>query len=1059
SGRSLVSVRMFRLILRAAGPPGPLSAGSARLLSGSAPELPAALVRSTFLDFFQQKHRHRLVPSSPVRPRADPSLLFVNAGMNQFKPLLLGTAHPRSEMASYRRVVNSQKCVRAGGKHNDLEDVGRDLNHHTFFEMLGTWSFGDYFKWGNVTVMDVSIMDCVPPPPPACLSHPQEEACLMAWSLLTEHYGIPADRLYVSYFCGDAASGLVADEETRQIWLDMGVPPGRLLPFGLKENFWEMGDSGPCGPCTEIHYDHVGGRDTAELVNGDSPDVVEIWNLVFMQYSRFIHTPGPSLRLLPQFSVDTGMGLERLVSILQGKRSNYDTDLFTPLLHEIHRRSKVRPYGGRTGVADEGKMDTAYQVVADHIRTLSVCIADGVHPGMSGAELVLRRILRRAVRFCAEVLQVPQGGLASLVPTVAHILGDVYPELHSEADRIMDVINENEAHFLLSLQQGSRLIYRTLNKMDYKDGVFPASVAWSLHRDLGFPLDLVDLMLGGERGPGGPSGAGPTHGREPEAAVNIFVIHYVATPVSLRWSLIRRQVFSLKVMLDVFSLAELQRHEVPHTDNGLKYQYRLEQGRYEQTRTYLSAVQCSQHAVRQSWLCMTVRVWCQRSARVSAVEVILDQTSFYSEQGGQSCDQGYITRDGLQDVLYPVEAVVLAGGYVIHQVNAGDGLKTGDWVKLHLDQVNTGKHSSLACMVKHTATHILNFALREVVSPSVQQRGSHVSADRLRFDFSVKGSLSVSQLQQVERCVSDVISANQIIHSQELSSADSEEHHRPEDGGRGEESVYPDPVRVVSVGVPVSELLDDQTDRNTSVELCCGTHLLQTGAVQDLVIVSERQLVKGISRIVAVTTGQEATQAWEAGQTLSQDVDSLTARLTGSAPSDIGSAQHLAKEVGVLSDAVDNTPIPQWQRRELQARLKALQRSSNTTVRKLETRERRARALLEKNSVKDVQVDSVETDSLSIVMKTVNQLSDAAPHSHVMLFAHQRHSGKVLCACQVPKDSPFLSVSLIGQWRCVITSGAVLAASALVAKGTGSSSDITEVLRWAEEFARQKTQR
>uniref|UniRef100_A0A7N8X8A9 Alanine--tRNA ligase n=1 Tax=Mastacembelus armatus TaxID=205130 RepID=A0A7N8X8A9_9TELE len=766
----------------------------ARSYRGSAPELPAARVRGTFLDFFRKEHGHLLVPSSPVRPRGDPSLLFVNAGMNQFKPILLGTADPRSEMASYRRVTNSQKCVRAGGKHNDLEDVGRDLTHHTFFEMLGNWSFGDYFK---------------------------EEACRMAWSLLTEHYGIPADRLYVSYFAGDAASGLPADEETRQIWLDIGVPPRRLLPFGLKENFWEMGDSGPCGPCTEIHYDHIGGRDAATLVNTDSPDVVEIWNLVFMQYNREVDQ---SLLLLPQFSVDTGMGLERLVNILQGKRSNYDTDLFTPLLHAIHQISRVRPYSGRTGAADVGKVDMAYRVVADHIRTLSVCIADGIHPGMSGAELVLRRILRRAVRFCVEVLQTPQGALASLVPTVSHILGDVYPELHREADRVTDIINENEAHFLSSLQQGSRLILRTLNSVDYKHGVFPASVAWSLHRDLGFPLDLVDLMLE-ERG----------------VQVDRQELDRLITEshkVKLYSDVLNVETLT-PVMLDVLSLAELQRLGVPHTDDGLKYQYRLEQGRY---------VFPACHA--------TVLALYDGQTLVSEVSggqccgVILDQTCFYSEQGGQSHDQGYFTRDGLQDVVYSVEEVVLAGGYVIHQVTAADSLKTGDQVQLHLDQVHR-----LSCMVKHTATHILNFALRKVLGSSVQQRGSHVAADRLRFDFSVKGSLSVSQLQQVERCVNDIISANQIVHSQVLPL----QRARSIRGLRTVDEVYPDPVRLVSVGVPVSELLDNQTDTQTSVELCCGTHLLQTGAIEDLVIVSERQQVKGISRIIAVT-GQEATR-------------------------------------------------------------------------------------------------------------------------------------------------------------------------------------------------------
>lgn len=277
--------------------------------------------------------------------------------MNQFKPIFLGTADPQSELACYRRVVNSQKCVRAGGKHNDLEDVGRDVYHHTFFEMLGNWSFGDYFK---------------------------EKACGMAWELLTQVYEIPKDRLYVTYFGGDASLGLSADEESKEIWLSLGVPPSHVLPFHLKDNFWEMGNTGPCGPCTEIHYDHVGsGRNAAALVNQGSPDVVEIWNLVFMQYSR---EADGSLRQLPQHHVDTGMGLERLLTVLQKKRSNYDTDLFTPILDAIHKGCGGPSYQGLVGEADTGGVNMAYRVVADHARTLSVCIADGVYPGMSGAE-------------------------------------------------------------------------------------------------------------------------------------------------------------------------------------------------------------------------------------------------------------------------------------------------------------------------------------------------------------------------------------------------------------------------------------------------------------------------------------------------------------------------------------------------------------------------------------------------------------------------------------------------------------------------------------------------
>lgn len=279
----------------------------------------AAQIRADFIEFFRSRG-HELVPSSPVRPRADPSLLFVNAGMNQFKPLLLGVADPRTPLASLRRVVNSQKCVRAGGKHNDLDDVGKDGSHHTFFEMLGSWSFGDYFK---------------------------AEACSLAWTLLTEVFQIPKDRLYVSYFSGDPQSGLPPDLETREVWLQLGLPPSRVLPFGLKENFWEMGDTGPCGPCSELHVDLRGDRDAAALVNTDHPEVLEIWNLVFMEYSR---QPDSALSPLLMKSVDTGMGLERLVAVLQNKPSNYDTDLFSPLLQHLHQ-VRVRGQGSGSNMS------------------------------------------------------------------------------------------------------------------------------------------------------------------------------------------------------------------------------------------------------------------------------------------------------------------------------------------------------------------------------------------------------------------------------------------------------------------------------------------------------------------------------------------------------------------------------------------------------------------------------------------------------------------------------------------------------------------------------------
>ena len=306
--------------------------------------------------------------SSSTIPLDDPTLLFANAGMCQFKPIFVGTVDPASDMAKWKRAVNSQKCIRAGGKHNDLDDVGKDVYHHTFFEMLGNWSFGDYFK---------------------------REICTWSWELLTKVYKIPDDRLYVTYFEGDPASGLEPDLEAKAIWLELGVGEGRILPGNMKDNFWEMGDHGPCGPCSEIHYDRIGGRDAAHLVNMDDPDVLEIWNLVFMQYNR---EQDKSLRPLPNKHIDCGMGLERLVSVIQNKSSNYDTDLFGPLFEAISAGTGMRPYSGKVGEEDADGVDMAYRVLADHARTLTIALSDGGRPDNVGRGYVLRRILRRAVR-------------------------------------------------------------------------------------------------------------------------------------------------------------------------------------------------------------------------------------------------------------------------------------------------------------------------------------------------------------------------------------------------------------------------------------------------------------------------------------------------------------------------------------------------------------------------------------------------------------------------------------------------------------------------------------
>ncbi|XP_064411360.1 alanine--tRNA ligase, mitochondrial [Latimeria chalumnae] len=944
-------------------------------------------VREGFVGFFKDRYGHEVVPSSPVRPRGDPGLLFVNAGMNQFKPIFLGTVDPRSELARYRRAVNSQKCVRAGGKHNDLEDVGRDVYHHTFFEMLGNWSFGDYFK---------------------------EDACRMAWELLTEVYGISKDQLYVTYFGGDPAQGLKPDEESREIWLSMGVAPSHVLPFGLRENFWEMGESGPCGPCTEIHYDHCGGRNAAALVNRDDPAVVEIWNLVFMQYNR---EADGSLRPLPRHSVDTGMGLERLVTTLQGKRSNYDTDLFTPILAAIGRGTKAPAYRGLVGEADIGHVDMAYRVVADHIRTLSVCIADGVYPGMSGAELVLRRILRRAVRFSADVLQTPPGFLAGLVPTVVEILGDTYPELKRDVSGIMDIISENEAAFLSSLSRGRGVIDRTLERMGGAK-IFPVGVAWSLHRNLGFPLDLIGLMLE-ERG----------------VSMDTEALHQLAEEETKK-AQVQQEESESGQQLSVHSLAELQRRGIQTTDDSPKYAYALGgNGKY-----VFSPCQATVLALYKDQTLVSEVGEGQRCG------VLLDRTGFYAEQGGQSHDLGYLVRQGQQDMMLPVESVVTAGGYVIHEVTVPETLEVGDEVQLFVDESHR-----LACMVKHTATHLLNFALRHVLGEATEQRGSHITAKRLRFDFSVKAPVTTQQLQEVERVTQEVIQRNEDIHIAEVPLKLASNIQ----GLRTVDEVYPDPVRVVSIGVPVEQLITSEAGRKTSVELCCGTHLLRTGGVEDLVITSERQLMKGVSRLVAVTA-EQAKEARETGAALARDVDSLFVRVQLGI-SVLQDALALSKEAGQLTDVVDTALMPQWQRKGLQSTLKALQRTTNTATRKLETKEAscKAQTLLKRHSDQPLVVDTLTTDSPSILMKVVNKLCEKSPDASVMLLSPQSN-GKVLCACQVSKGlKDRFSAADWAVAVCTQMDGNA-GGSSIVAKGIGHASQLDRVLKLALEFAKNK---
>uniref|UniRef100_H3BBM9 alanine--tRNA ligase n=1 Tax=Latimeria chalumnae TaxID=7897 RepID=H3BBM9_LATCH len=611
-------------------------------------------VREGFVGFFKDRYGHEVVPSSPVRPRGDPGLLFVNAGMNQLCPVFKGKVHRASSNPPPEKVRDVCRCLLV--KRRRKNQLGLILSYVFFFS----------FFFNPVT--------------PSAFQ--KEDACRMAWELLTEVYGISKDQLYVTYFGGDPAQGLKPDEESREIWLSMGVPRKSVISKVFKKKRERESVSPPVPDSLSI---------TQVLQVSSPPPPLSQERIVYLSLNR---EADGSLRPLPRHSVDTGMGLERLVTTLQGKRSNYDTDLFTPILAAIGRGTKAPAYRGLVGEADIGHVDMAYRVVADHIRTLSVCIADGVYPGMSGAELVLRRILRRAVRFSADVLQTPPGFLAGLVPTVVEILGDTYPELKRDVSGIMDIISENEAAFLSSLSRGRGVIDRTLERMGGAK-IFPVGVAWSLHRNLGFPLDLIGLMLE-ERG----------------VSMDTEALHQLAEEETKEKAQVQQEESESGQQLSVHSLAELQRRGIQTTDDSPKYAYALGgNGKY-----VFSPCQATVLALYKDQTLVSEVGEGQRCG------VLLDRTGFYAEQGGQSHDLGYLVRQGQQPIPTTSVQALLCGSYIV--------IWWGERGQRHAYE----KSHRLACMVKHTATHLLNFALRHVLGEATEQRGSHITAKRLRFD-------------------------------------------------------------------------------------------------------------------------------------------------------------------------------------------------------------------------------------------------------------------------------------------------------------------------------------
>lgn len=786
-------------------------------------------------------------------PFEDPTLLFINAGMNQFKPLFLGTVDPTSPLSKLKRACNSQKCIRAGGKHNDLEDVGRDTYHHTFFEMLGNWSFGDYFK---------------------------EEAIAWAMELLTQVFGLPKERLYATYFGGSKEWKLEPDLEAKNIWLKY-LPEDRVLPFGPKDNFWEMGDVGPCGPCSEIHFDRLGNRNAADLVNKDDPSVIEIWNLVFIQYNR--ESDG-TLKLLPNKHIDTGMGFERVVSILQGVGSNYDTDVFTRLFSAIQEKTGCRKYSGAIGSQDKDMVDTAYRVVADHVRTLTFAITDGAVPSNTDRGYVLRRILRRAVRYAQQFLGAKTGLLSSLVEVVVDQMKEAFPELVQRMDFVKQVILEEEESFGRTLVKGIEAFHKLATNVENEGKpILPGQDVFFLYDTMGFPLDLTEVMAR-ERGL-----KVDVRGFE-EALEN-------ARKIS-RADRFSNETGSVSLALGADEIFHLQKSGILPSIDEAKYEWFVS----------LSSLALALFDGKQ----FQTSFHCRKEEEAQPYfGVILKETNFYAESGGQVADTGSISvkKNGVSVGEFVVTDVQSYGGYILHTGYLSWGsISVGDAVVCQVDYQRRQKIAP-----NHTMTHVLNFALRKIFGPTCDQRGSLVDPNKLRFDFAANRGMTRDDLKLVDEIVQSKIDESLFVVSKvaPLASAMSIKSLRAIFNEQ-----YPDPVRIVAVGGDIDEMLRDPDNEmwyNYSIELCGGTHISNTKLAEAFVTVEEGGVAKGIRRIVALT-GMAAKQAIADAQKLEEEV--LLLRQLG--------LEELSEALPKVSQKVDTCLIPLLSKQHLKDELQLL---------------------------------------------------------------------------------------------------------------------------------------
>lgn len=753
-------------------------------------------IRSTFLSFFEQK-KHQRVPSAPMVVKDDPTLMFVNAGMNQFKDYFLGNARPK-----HTRVVNSQKCLRVSGKHNDLEEVGVDTYHHTMFEMLGNWSFGDFFK---------------------------AEIIPWAWELLTEVYQIDKDRIYVTVFGGDQDDGLEMDVEAYDIW-KKHIAEERILSGDKKDNFWEMGDSGPCGPASEIHVDIRPDEERAKieghmLVNRDHPQVIEIWNLVFMEYNR---KADGSLVALPAKHVDTGMGFERLCMVLQGKTANYDTDVFTGLISEVAKAA------GMDYTQSDSKTDIAMRVVADHLRAVAFAIADGQLPSNTGAGYVIRRILRRAIRYYYSVLNIQEPLVYRLADTLSQQFKAVFPELNKQLSLVKNVIKEEELSFLKTLEKGMDKIERAIADMEGK--ALSGKVAFELYDTYGFPFDLTALILR-EQG---------------------LTVDEVAFQEELAKQKDRSRKATATSSGDWIVLYEDDEEEFIGYD-------------------YLEA---------------EVKITRYREVKKkdkTHYQLVFNVSPFYPEGGGQVGDTGYIEASGQRTTILNT---LKENNLIIH---------ISDQLPEQLDASFTAvvnKTKRLAAAANHSATHLLHESLREVLGEHVEQKGSLVNPDYLRFDFSHFSKVSPDELQKIEADVNCKIRHN--INLQEHRAIPLAEAQKMGAMALFGEK-YGDLVRVIQF--------------NTSKELCGGTHVSATGSIALFKITQETSVAAGVRRIEALT-GEAALNYLNTEASKTQ----LIGELTKSPKEPVRAVEKLLAENAALSKTLDQ--VRKQQARQLKEELK-----------------------------------------------------------------------------------------------------------------------------------------